>query len=57
MESQCIDIINTLAPCLTIAGWDPGLAQFIQILLGVVLVTLALVTTAFLYWQRDKERR
>jgi NADH-quinone oxidoreductase subunit H len=55
MESQCIDIINTLAPCLTIAGWDTGLAHFVQILLGVVLVTLApLIIVILLIWVERK---
>jgi NADH-quinone oxidoreductase subunit H len=55
METQCIDIINTLAPCLTIAGWDPALAQFVQILLGVVLVTLApLIIVILLIWVERK---
>lgn len=55
METQCIDIINTLAPCLTIAGWDPALAHFVQILLGVVLVTLApLIIVILLIWVERK---
>ncbi|NDJ60997.1 MAG: NADH-quinone oxidoreductase subunit NuoH [Chloroflexi bacterium] len=37
---QCINVIETLAPCLVASGTDPGLAQFISILLGVLLVTI-----------------
>lgn len=55
MESQCIDIINTLAPCMVASGANPGLAQFISILIGVVLVaTLPLITVIFLIWVERK---
>ncbi len=53
--NECRDLINTLAACLSTSGWDPGLAQFVQILLGVVLVTLApLIIVIFLIWVERK---
>jgi NADH-quinone oxidoreductase subunit H len=55
MDMECRDLINTLAACLTTGGWDPGLAHFVQILLGVVLVTLApLIIVIFLIWVERK---
>jgi NADH-quinone oxidoreductase subunit H len=52
---ECRDIINTLGACLQVSGTDPGLAQFIQILLGVVLVTLApLIIVILLIWVERK---
>jgi len=52
---ECTDIINTLAACLQVGGTDPGLAQFIQILLGVVIVTMApLVVVILLIWVERK---
>ncbi|MBE0689775.1 MAG: NADH-quinone oxidoreductase subunit NuoH [Anaerolineae bacterium] len=52
---ECRDIINTLAACLQVSGADPGLAQFIQILLGVVIVTLApLLVVILLIWVERK---
>jgi NADH-quinone oxidoreductase subunit H len=56
MESlQCIDIINTLAGCLAASGTDPGVAQFISLLLGVLLVTLGpLIVVIFLIWVERK---
>ncbi len=52
---ECRDIINTLAACLQASGTDPALAQFIQILLGVLLVTLApLIVVIFLIWVERK---
>ncbi|MBZ0296894.1 MAG: NADH-quinone oxidoreductase subunit NuoH [Anaerolineae bacterium] len=55
MEAQCVDIINTLAECMVASGANPGLAQFISILIGVVLVaTLPLITVIFLIWVERK---
>lgn len=55
MESGCVDIINTLAPCLVQAGVTPGLAEFISILLGVLLVaTFPLLVTILLIWVERK---
>ncbi|MCC6614881.1 MAG: NADH-quinone oxidoreductase subunit NuoH [Anaerolineae bacterium] len=52
---ECTDIINTLAACLEVSGTDPGLAQFIQILLGVVIVTMApLIVVILLIWVERK---
>jgi NADH-quinone oxidoreductase subunit H len=52
---ECRDIINTLAACLQAGGMEPGLADFVQILLGVVLVTLApLIIVIFLIWVERK---
>jgi NADH-quinone oxidoreductase subunit H len=51
----CTSVIETLANCLIAGGTDPGLAQFIQILLGVVLVTsLPLVVVILLIWVERK---
>jgi NADH-quinone oxidoreductase subunit H len=55
METQCVDVINTLAPCLVSSGMNPGLANLISILLGVVLVaTLPLLTVILLIWVERK---
>jgi NADH-quinone oxidoreductase subunit H len=52
---ECRDIINTLAPCLIEQGWDAGLAQFVSILLGVVIVsTVPLVIVIGLIWVERK---
>ncbi len=52
---QCDNIINTLAPCLVQAGWNGDLANFISILLGVVLVaTFPLLITILLIWFERK---
>lgn len=52
---ECIDIFNTFAGCLTASGADPGLAQFLSILLGVVLVAMGpLVIVIFLIWVERK---
>lgn len=51
----CVDIINTLGPCLAAGGMDPGLANFLAILVGVVLVTLMpLIIVIFLIWVERK---
>ncbi len=55
MEQQCINVIQTMAPCLTSSGVDPGLAQFISILIGVVLIALfPLVLVILLIWMERK---
>jgi NADH-quinone oxidoreductase subunit H len=55
MESQCVDIINTLAACMIASGTDPNLANLISTLLGVVLVaTLPLLTVILLIWVERK---
>lgn len=52
---QCDNLINTLAPCLVQAGWNGDLANFISILLGVVLVaTFPLLVTILLIWFERK---
>jgi NADH-quinone oxidoreductase subunit H len=52
---ECIDPINTLAPCLVQAGWNRDLANLASLLLGVVLVaTLPLVTVILLIWVERK---
>ena len=55
MQQACVDALQTLAPCLTVSGVDPGLAQFISILIGVVLVALfPLVLVIILIWFERK---
>ncbi len=55
MQQACVDALQTLAPCLTVSGVDPGLAQFISILIGVVLVSLfPLVLVIILIWFERK---
>jgi NADH-quinone oxidoreductase subunit H len=52
---ECQNIINTFAPCLIQAGWDPDLAQFASIFMGVLLVaTFPLLTTVALIWVERK---
>ncbi len=52
---ECVNLIETLAPCLTASGANAGLAQFISILLGVVLVALfPLVLVIILIWFERK---
>ncbi len=52
---ECVNIIETLAPCLTASGVDPGSAQFISILLGVSLIALfPLVLVIILIWFERK---
>ncbi len=52
---ECQNIINTFAPCLVQAGWDPDLAQFASIFMGVLLVaTFPLLTTVALIWVERK---
>lgn len=51
----CVNVIETLAPCLTSGGVEPGLAQFISILIGVVLIALfPLVLVILLIWFERK---
>jgi NADH-quinone oxidoreductase subunit H len=55
MENTCRDIINSLSPCLVQAGWNPGIAEFVSIVLGVVLVaTFPLLVTILLIWVERK---
>ena len=56
MEIQeCRDIINTLAGCMTASGTDPGVAHFVSLLLGVLLVaTVPLLIVIFLIWVERK---
>ena len=52
---ECVDFINTLAPCLVQAGWNPDLANLASVLLGVVIVaTVPLVTVILLIWVERK---
>ncbi|HLU09793.1 MAG TPA: NADH-quinone oxidoreductase subunit NuoH [Oceanobacillus sp.] len=51
----CINVVETLVPCLVQSGWNPGLAQFVSILLGVVLITMfPLVLVILLIWVERK---
>lgn len=55
MEPVCDNLISTMSPCLVAAGWDAGLAQFVSILLGVLLVTtFPLVLVILLIWVERK---
>lgn len=56
MEIQeCRDVINTLAGCLAASGTDGGVAQFISLLIGVLLVaTGPLLVVIFLIWVERK---
>lgn len=52
---ECQNIINTFAPCLVQAGWNPDLAEFASIFMGVLLVaTFPLLTTVALIWVERK---
>jgi NADH-quinone oxidoreductase subunit H len=52
---DCIDPINTLAPCLVQLGWNRDLANLISLLLGVVIVaTVPLITVILLIWVERK---
>lgn len=52
---ECINIVETLAPCLVGGGMNPGLAQFLSILLGVMLIALfPLVLVIILIWFERK---
>jgi NADH-quinone oxidoreductase subunit H len=51
----CTNLFNTFSSCMVQAGWDPGAAEFISILLGVVLVaTFPLLVTVLLIWVERK---
>jgi NADH-quinone oxidoreductase subunit H len=51
----CVNVIETMVPCLVQSGMNPGLAQFISILLGVVLVSaFPLVLVILLIWVERK---
>ncbi len=53
--NECSNIISTFTPCMVNAGWDPGLAQFVSILLGVVLVaSFPLLVAILLIWIERK---
>jgi len=55
MEQQCVNIIQTMVPCLVRGGMDPGLASLISIALGVVVVTLLpLVGVIVMIWVERK---
>jgi NADH-quinone oxidoreductase subunit H len=50
-----MDCLNNLAGCLVAGGTDPGLAQFVSILLGVVLVAaFPLALSILLIWVERK---
>lgn len=50
-----LTVINNLAPCMTSSGMDAGLALFIQILLGVLIVmSLPLILVILLIWVERK---
>ena len=52
---ECIDAINTFVACAVASGWNPGLAQLVSLLIGVVLVaTVPLVTVIMLIWVERK---
>jgi NADH-quinone oxidoreductase subunit H len=52
---QCTDVINTLSACLKASGANPGLADFISLLLGVVLVmSFPLILVILLIWVERK---
>ncbi len=55
MEQTCVDVIQTLAPCLTAGGLNSGLAEFLSILIGVALVGLfPRVLVIILIWLERK---
>ena len=50
-----MDCINNLTLCLRQGGMNPGLAEFVSIFLGVVLVaTFPLLVTILLIWVERK---
>jgi NADH-quinone oxidoreductase subunit H len=54
-QAACINLLETLANCLVSSGTAPGLASFIQTLLGVLLVSaFPLVLVIFLIWVERK---
>ena len=53
--AACSDLVNTFSACMVQAGWDAGVAEFISILLGVVMVaTFPLLVTILLIWVERK---
>ncbi len=51
----CVDVINTLVPCLVRAGWNVEVATLLSLLLGVVIVaTVPLLTVILLIWIERK---
>lgn len=51
----CINIISTFASCMVQSGTQPGLAVFIQFLIGVILVaSFPLVLVIILIWAERK---
>ena len=51
----CENIISTFSACTIEAGWDPGLAEFVGILIGVVAVaTFPLLVAILLIWMERK---
>ena len=53
--TSCVDLINTLAPCLVRAGWAEGPATLLSLVLGVVIVaTVPLLTVILLIWVERK---
>jgi NADH-quinone oxidoreductase subunit H len=52
---ECTNIFNTFSACMVQGGWNPGLAEFVSILLGVLLVaTFPLLVTVLLIWVERK---
>lgn len=52
---ECRDIFNTFAACAADAGWNPDVAAFVGIMLGVTLVaTFPLLTAIVLIWTERK---
>lgn len=53
--AECINVIQTMQPCLVGSGVEPGLASFISILIGVLLVaTFPLLLVVLLIWVERK---
>lgn len=53
--ATCRNVIETMVPCLVAGGMNPGLANFISILLGVVIVSgLPLGIAILLIWVERK---
>src|SRR5262249_40904281 len=52
---MCSNIVDTFVSCLVASGTDPGLANFLSILIGVVIVTLfPLTLVILLIWVERK---
>ncbi len=53
--TTCVDVINTLVPCLVRAGWNVEVATLLSLLLGVVIVaTVPLLSVILLIWIERK---